>query len=95
MNGAGFHDAGFWFRFPAGGNGFTRIRTKRAFLILTHLVVSAGRAFLAVLVTSEAESLVQVFFFSIFRFSTMSLRLSKLETVRVVDLAPSFSACSS
>ncbi len=92
MNGAGFHDAGFWFRFPAGGNGFTRIRTKRAFLILTHLVVSAGRAFL---VTSEAESLVQVFFFSIFRFSTMSLRLSKLETVRVVDLAPSFSACSS
>ena len=37
----------------------------------------------------------QVFFFSIFRLSVMSLRLSKLETVRVLDFAPSFSACSS
>src|SRR6267142_6094267 len=44
MNGAGFHNAGLWFRFRAGGNGFTRVRTKRAVLILTHLVVSAGRA---------------------------------------------------
>ncbi len=37
----------------------------------------------------------QLFFLSILRFRTMSLRLSKLETVRVDDLAPSFSACNS
>jgi len=42
---------------------------------------------------TENES--QLFFFSILRFRTMSLRLSKLETVRVGDLAPSFSACNS
>ena len=42
---------------------------------------------------TENES--QLFFFSILRFRTMSLRLSKLETVRVGDLAPSFSAWSS
>ena len=34
----------------------------------------------------------QSFFFSIFKFKTISLRLSKLDTVRVCDLAPSFSA---
>ena len=37
----------------------------------------------------------QTFFRSIFRFRSISLRLSKLEIVRVVDLAPSFSACTS
>ena len=39
----------------------------------------------------------QVFFlfFSILRFKTMSLRESKLDTVRVTDFAPSFSAWSS
>ena len=37
----------------------------------------------------------QLFFRSILRFRSISLRLSKLETVRVGDLAPSFSACTS
>jgi hypothetical protein len=37
----------------------------------------------------------QVFFFSILRFSTISFRESKLETVRVFDFVPSFSACNS
>lgn len=41
------------------------------------------------------DSIAQFFLLSILRFRTMSLRLSKLETVRVVDLAPSFSACNS
>jgi len=34
----------------------------------------------------------QLFFLSIFKLRTISLRLSKLDTVRVCDLAPSFSA---
>src|SRR3981189_1304053 len=37
----------------------------------------------------------QLFFRSIFKFRSISLRLSKLEMVRVGDLAPSFSACTS
>ncbi len=37
----------------------------------------------------------QVFFLSSLRFSTISLRESKLEIARVWDLAPSFSACNS
>jgi len=38
---------------------------------------------------------VQLFFRSIFKFKSISLRPSKLEIVRVEDLAPSFSACTS
>ncbi len=34
----------------------------------------------------------QLFFFSIFRFSVMSFRLSKLDTVCVADVVPAFSA---
>lgn len=37
----------------------------------------------------------QLFFLTILRFRTMSLRESKLETVRVTDFSLSFSACSS
>src|SRR5215468_3841094 len=37
----------------------------------------------------------QLFFAASFRFNTMSMRVSKLETLRVWDFAPSFSACSS
>src|SRR5207249_9150507 len=60
--------------------------------VVPHIVKPAMRTYIARLRT-ENES--QLFFFSILRFRTMSLRLSKLETVRVGDLAPSFSACNS
>jgi hypothetical protein len=38
---------------------------------------------------------VQLFLGASFRFKTISMRESKLETLRVCDLAPSFSACNS
>src|SRR5882724_8332380 len=45
MSGAGFHNAGFWLRFPAAGNGFIRTRTKSAAFTVTHLWLLLGGRF--------------------------------------------------
>jgi len=79
--------------------GFYPQDTRQGGFCPASLVVSAKRRAFAGsspdLARLRTENESQLFFFSILRFRTMSLRLSKLETVRVGDLAPSFSACNS
>jgi len=82
--------------FPVA-NAMTRFHYARSQLRFTSQRKGFTQEFRqdSVIFRTAGGRLRQLFFLSIFRFKTMSLRLSKLETVRVCDLEPSFSACNS
>lgn len=83
-------------RFLERRNGFFVGLAKESFGLVLELYRETANAALGISRNSFAlGGCAQVFFLSILRFRTISLRESKLETVRVADFAPSFSACNS